>query len=158
MRELWKKPKPIYRAKVRVWGKEPVVNRIDKPTRIDRARSLGYKAKEGYVMVRTRMKKGGRKRPKIRKGRQPGKSGNFFTPGQSLQGIAEKRVNRHMPNMEVLNSYSVGESGTHRFYEVILVDPNSPTIKKDKNIKWITKTRKRVFRGLTSRAQKSRRT
>ena len=41
--------------------------------------------------------------------------------------------------MEVLNSYYAGESGTHKFYEVILVDPHHTVIKKDKKISWIGK-------------------
>jgi len=46
----------------------------------------------------------------------------------------------------------------HYFYEVILVDPARPEIKNDKTINWITKSAnsKRVFRGLTSAAKKSR--
>jgi large subunit ribosomal protein L15e len=156
LREVWKKPRPIYKGHIRKWGKEPVVNRIETPTRTDRARSLGYKAKQGYVIARTRVKKGGRKRPTIRKGRKPATSGRFFTTAQSLQSIAEKRAARKFLNLEVLNSYYVGESGTHRFYEIILVDPNHAAIKKDKKISWIENQRKRVFRGLTSAGKKSR--
>ena len=144
------------KSKISKWSKDPVSKRIEKPSRFDRARSLGYKAKQGFVLTRTRIRKGGRKRPAIRKGRKPKKSGMFFTPSQSLQAIAEKRVARKFPNLEVLNSYYAGESGTHRFYEIILVDPNHPIIKSDKKINWICHQRKRVFRGLTSAAKKSR--
>ena len=154
--ELWKKPSVIYKPKVRVWSKEPVVNRIETPTRIDRARALGYKAKQGYVIARTRIQKGRRKRFAIRKGRKPSNMGRFFTTEQSLRAIAEKRVARKFPNLEVLNSYYVGDSGTHHYYEVILVDPSHPSIRADKNISWISGQRKRVFRGLTSAARKSR--
>ena len=135
------------KSKISKWSKDPVSKRIEKPSRLHRARSLGYKAKQGFVLVRTR----------IRKGRKPKKSGRFFTPSQNLQAIAEKRVARKFPNLEVLNSYYAGESGTHRFYEIILVDPNHPVIKSDKKINWICHQRKRVFRGLTSAAKKSRR-
>ncbi len=156
VRELWKKPALIYKSRVRIWSKEPVVNRVEVPTRIDRARALGYKAKEGYILARTRVQKGGRKRPSIRKGRKPSKMGRFFTTEQSLQAIAEKRAARKFPNLEVLNSYPVGDSGTHHYYEIILVDPNHPVIQSDKKISWISGQRKRVFRGLTSAARKSR--
>ncbi len=48
IREAWKSPKETYVGgdllKVRMikWRREPVVVRIDRPTRLDRARSLGY--------------------------------------------------------------------------------------------------------------------
>ncbi len=138
------------------WNKEAVVKRIERPTNLGRARALGYRAKQGFVLARTRIKKGGRKRPKIRKGRRPKRAGRFFTTAQSLQVIAEKRVSRKFPNLEVLNSYYVGESGTHKFYEIILVDTSHPVIKSDRKIKWICNQRRRVFRGLTSAAKKSR--
>jgi large subunit ribosomal protein L15e len=138
------------------WSKEDVVKKIEKPTSHSRARALGYRAKQGFVLARTRIKKGGRKRPAIRKGRRPKRSGMFFTPSQSLQAISEKRVARKFPNLEVLNSYYAGESGTHKFYEVILVDPAHPVIKADRKINWICSKRRRVFRGLTSAAKKSR--
>lgn len=148
--------KSVYKEKVRKWSKEQVVTRAERPSRLGRARSLGYRAKQGYLIARTRIGKGGRKRPTIRKGRKPSKSGLFFTTEQSLQAIAEKRVARKFPNMEVLNSYYIGESGTHRYYEVILVDPNHPSIKADPKISWVGGQRKRVFRGLTSAGKKSR--
>lgn len=152
----WKKPGTLYKEKVRKWSKQAVIKKLDKPTRLDRARRLGYRAKQGFIVVRTRIAKGGRKRPSERKGRKPKKLGMFFTTEQSLQAIAEKRVARKFPNLEVLNSYYVGNSGTHKFYEVILVDKSHPAIIKDKKINWIVSQRRRAFRGLTSAAKKSR--
>ena len=35
------------------------IQRVEKPTKIHRARTLGYKAKQGYVLVRARIRKGG---------------------------------------------------------------------------------------------------
>jgi len=153
--EIWEN-KPVYKEKLIKWRREPVVARLERPTRLGRARSLGYKAKQGYIIARTRIRKGGRMRPKIWKGRKPSKSGRFFTPLQSHQAIAEKRVARKFPNLEVLNSYFVGEDGTQKFFEVILVDSHHPVISSDRKISWITNQRKRVFRGLTSAGKKSR--
>jgi len=81
-----------------------------------------------------------------------------ITPGKSIQSIAEERAARRFPNMQVLNSYWVGEDGKHKWYETILVDPHHPVIKRDKNLKWIcSSTQKgRVFRGKTSAGRKSR--
>ena len=70
--------------------------------------------------------------------------------------IAEQRVARKYRNLEVLNSYMLGKDGVHYFHEVILVDPDRPEIKNDKKLNWITKSKKRPMRGLTSAAKKSR--
>ena len=161
VKELWKRPKEtlgnLWKQRLIEWREEKAVERIERPTRIDRARNLGYKAKQGYVLARVRVKKGGRKRPRPRKGRKPKKAGiKKFSPGKSLRWIAEERAGRKFPNLEVLNSYYVAEDGIYKWYEVILVDPNHPVIKKDRKINWICKSRGRVFRGKTSAGQKSR--
>lgn len=162
LRELWKKPKErlgeIWKKRLIEFRKEPVIVKLERPTRLDRARELGYKAKQGFVVVRVRIKKGKRKRPKPKGGRKPSKSGMFFTPGKSKQWIAEERVAKKFPNLEVLNSYYVGEDGQNLWYEVILVDKNHPQIKNDPDINWICEKQhtRRVFRGLTSAGKKSR--
>ena len=70
----------------------------------------------------------------------------------------EERIQRKYPNLEVLGSYEVGRDGRHKWFEIILIDPSAPEIKKDKNLKWITsgKNRRRVYRGLTSSGKKGR--
>lgn len=148
--------KSDYKGRIAGWNDEDVITRVARPTRLARARSLGYRAKQGYIIARVRIGKGGRKRAKIRKGRKPTKLGRKFTASQSAQAIAEKRAVREFPNMEVLNSYYVGESGTHKFFEVIIIDPHHPVIASDRKISWILGQRKRAFRGLTSAAKKSR--
>ena len=135
---------------------EKVVERVDKPADIKRARSLGYKAKQGFVVARVSIKKGLRRRPSPRKGRKPGNIGVFFTPGQKRQAIAEKRAARKFPNLEVLNSYAVGDTGTNKVFDVIMVDPNHSVIKSDPSLKWLVNNRKRVFRGRTSASRKGR--
>jgi len=140
------------------WRSEPAFLRIKHPTRLDRARTLGYKAKEGFVIVRACIKKGGRKRPRPNKGRMPSKLGVHFTPGKSRQLISEERVQRKYPNMEVLNSYWAGNDGKHAWYEVILVDPMHPQIQHDKDVNWICQKQHthRVNRSLTSAGKKIR--
>ncbi|KKT75754.1 MAG: 50S ribosomal protein L15e, partial [Candidatus Peregrinibacteria bacterium GW2011_GWA2_44_7] len=39
--------------------KEPVTLVLEHPTRLDRARSLGYKAKQGCIVARQRVGRGG---------------------------------------------------------------------------------------------------
>ena len=138
------------------WRRQTVIKRLNRPTRPGRARSLGYKAKQGFVMARIRIKKGGRRRPSPMKGRKPRSLGVFYNPEQNKQSMAEKRVSRKFPNTEVLNSYKVGEDGKYHYFEVILVDISHPVIKSDKSINWITTQRRRVFRGLTSAGKKGR--
>lgn len=151
------KLKPIQKERLIRWRKQPSIVKLDKPTRIDKARRLGYKAKQGFVVARIKLKKGGRNRRSIPKGRRPKRYGmRHFSPTKSLQAIAEQRVNKRFPNLEVLNSYYVGDDGQHVWYEIIMVDKNHPAIKKDKDVNWITSQRKRAFRGLTSAGKKSR--
>lgn len=141
------------------WRRKPVIIRVERPTKIDRAHSLGYKAKQGFVVARIRIGKGSSKREKPMGGRKPGKAGlTSITPGMNLQHIAEMRVARKFPNLEVLNSYYVAEDGKQKWFEVILVDPNHSCIKNDPKLNWICKpaNKRRVFRGLTSAGKKSR--
>ncbi len=162
VKELWKKPQEkmpeLWRARLIKWRREPSSVRLAKPTRIDRARSLGYKAKEGVLVVRQRVSRGGHMRPKIRKGRRPRHFRRRLTLAKSYQQIAEERVNRKYVNCEVLNSYWVAQDGLYYWFEVILVDKANPNILNDKDLKWIAEKqhKKRVFRGLTSAARKSR--
>jgi len=159
--KLWKKPKQnlgsYWSEMLIAFRRENVVTRIEKPTRIDRARSLGYKAKQGVVVCRVRVNKGGRERPRHSKERKPSKAGFvLFSPKKSLQWIGEEKVARKYPNLEVLNSYYVAEDGQYVWYEVILIDPQHPAIQNDKELSGVAKQRGRVFRGLTSAGRKSR--
>ncbi len=164
IRNAWKKPQErlgsLLKQRLIEWRRQHTVERVDKPTRIDRARALGYKAKLGYALARVKIGKGGRRRRLYhRRGRKPRKAGLVhFTHGKSLQWIAEEKAARRFQNLEVLNSYEVGEDGQYKWFEVIMVDPNHPSIKSDPKINWITNpaNRRRVLRGLTSTAKKAR--
>ncbi len=145
MKQAWRKPDDSYvrslmRKRVIVWRRQPTIVRVDKPTRIDRARRLGYKAKKGFVVVRVRVRRGGRRKSRPRMGRRQKRMGvSKYTPAKSIKLIGEERVARKYPNLEVLSSYWVWEDGRSKWYEVILVDPNSPSIKSDKDVGWISK-------------------
>lgn len=164
IRDAWKKPgeSPIDEllwSRMQKWRREPAVVRVDHPTRLDRARSLGFKAKQGIIVARVQIRRGGRRKSRWQRGRRTKHMGvNKITPGKSIQRIGEERVARRYPNMQVLNSYWVGEDGKSKWYEIILVDTSHPVIKKDKNLKWICNdTHKgRVFRGKTSAGKKGR--
>jgi len=163
LRNFWKsgEQEKILKQRMIEWRSQPVVTRIEKPTRLDRARALGYKAKQGFVVVRVRVRKGGRSRRIFGwiSGKKPSSAGiRRFTPRKSLRWIAEEKAQRKFPNLEVLNSYYVAEDGRYKWFEVIMVDKHHPSIKSDKNISWITEKqhRKRVYRGLTSAGKKAR--
>lgn len=159
LREAWKKPdEKTLRERMISWRASETVVKVEKPLRLDRARALGYKAKKGFITVRVRLKRGGRKRPHRRKGRRSKRQTIHKTLKMNYQWVAEQRVQQKFPNLEVLNSYKIGKDGLHYFFEVILVDPERPEIKNDETISWICRkeNRGRVFRGLTSAAKKSR--
>jgi len=163
IRDQWKKPDSSYRSpqqqRLIKWRHEENFLRVEKPLRIDRARSLGYKAKPGFVVVRARVRRGGLRKPTIRAGRKPSAMGiKKITAGKSTKRIAEERTAKRFPNLEVLNSYWVGDDGKNHFYEIILVDPVHPGILKDPKINWISNASntRRVLRGKTSAGQKGR--
>lgn len=145
LQKQYKERNAAFRSKVIAWRKEGSMTIVDKPSNITRARTLGYKAKQGYIVVRTRVDKGRRTRRRTDGGRKQKNYYLFVQPGMSHQAIAEQRVNRKYTNLEVLNSYWVGEDGNYKFYEVILADPSKPTV----NISSVMRSGK-TFRGLTS--------
>ncbi|MEM3640329.1 MAG: 50S ribosomal protein L15e [Candidatus Bathyarchaeia archaeon] len=162
--EAWAKPEKSFvdelmRQRLIEWRKQPAICRVEKPTRLDRARKLGYKAKQGFIIVRVRVRRGGLRKQRPKAGRRPKRMGvRKYKPAKSLKLIAEERAARKFPNLEVLNSYWVGEDGRSKWFEVIMVDTNHPAIKADKDINWICQSqhRGRVFRGLTSAGKKIR--
>ena len=159
IREAWKKPDvSVLRKRMIGWRRTETVVRVDKPLRLDRARSLGYKAKPGFVIVRVRIRRGGRKRPKRKGGRKSRRQTIKKVLKMNYRWVAEQRAARKFISHEVLNSYWLAKDGLNYWFEVILVDKNDPHIKADKNLKWLTssKNKGRVFRGLTSAARKSR--
>ncbi len=161
IREAWKRPKEnkeLWTSRLIKWRREDSIVKVDKPLRLDRARSVGYKAKEGILVVRVRVKRGGRQRELIKKGRRSKARRRKKIVSKNYKQIAEERANKKFHNFEVLNSYYVAEDGIFKWYEVILVDPYHPVIRKDKDLAWICdkQHRGRVYRGLTSAGKKSR--
>ena len=162
IREAWKKPQTnmpeLWHERLIAWRKEPVTVKLDHPTRIDRARSLGYKAKQGYIIVRQKTLRGGHTRPQIKGGRKPKRFGIRLVLSKNYQQIAEERAQKKFVNLVVLNSYLVAQDGKYFWHEIILVDPDHPVIKSDPKINWICqqRNRSRVFHGKTSAGRKSR--
>jgi large subunit ribosomal protein L15e len=160
MREAWKKPDTqSLRDRMIAWRASEAITVVDKPLRLDRARSLGYKAKKGFIVARVRLMRGGRTRKRTGvKGRKTRKQTIRKTLKMSYRWVAEMRASKYFNNLEVLNSYWIGKDGKHYFFEVILVDPNQPEIKSDPTMKWIYSGNHhgRAERGLTSAGKQSR--
>lgn len=160
IREAWRNPQQnlseLWHQRIIKWRQEPTTIRIDKPTRIDRARSLGYKAKQGFFIVRQRVPRGGRQRAKIRHARRPKAMSRRKDVTLNYQVVAEQRAAKKYPNCEVLNSYYVAHDGLNYWYEIILIDRANPSIVANPHINWVINTKGRVFRGLTSAGKRSR--
>jgi len=166
LEEIWrKKQSDVLRflLRLRAWqyrqGKK--VQRVVRPTRTDKAHKLGYKAKQGYVIYRSAVRRGGRKRPN-HKGivfGKPKNSGiNQLKFARNLRSVAEERVGRVCGNLRVLNSYWVNQDATYKYFEVILIDPQHIAIRNDPRINWICNPvhKHRERRGLTSAGRKHR--
>ena len=131
--QQWKERSPDFKDWLRQaavsWRREPTVKRLSRPTRLDRARRIGYKAKPGVVIVRVRLRRGGARKKRPSSGRRQKAMGVVkFRRGISLQEIAEGRANRKYPNMTVRDSYYVYSDGRNHWYEVILRDFNHPSM------------------------------
>lgn len=162
--KAWKRPedsfvKDLMWQRLIEWRKQHAIIRVERPTRLDRARKLGYKAKQGFVVARVRVRRGGLRKIRPKAGRRQKRMGVArFKPAKSLRLIAEERAAKKFPNLEVLNSYWVWEDGRFKWFEVIMVDSSHPVIQSDKDINWICESahRGRVFRGLTSAGKEIR--
>merc|ERR1712055_325121 len=142
-----------YLLRIRCWQYRQLtkLHKCPRSTRPERARRLGYKAKQGYVIYRICMRRGGRKRP-VPKGCPYGK------PKRNLQSIAEERVGRRLKGLRVLNSYWVAEDSTYKYFEVIMIDPFHKAIRRDPKINWMCRPvmKHRELRGLTHAGKSSR--
>jgi len=133
---IWRANAPELRSRVVSWRKENALTRIVKPSRIQKARRLGYKAKQGIIVVRMRVGTGGMRRKRPRGGRRPKHLGvTRIKADVSMKSVAERRVLEKHPNMKLLGSYFLYKDGMHYWFEVILADPSHPRISKDKELR-----------------------
>jgi len=131
------KENPIeLRQRAVVWRNENAVTRVEKPSRIARARRLGYKAKQGIIVIRMRVGTGGMRKQRPRGGRRPKHLGvTKIKADVSMKQVSERRVLERYPNMKLLGSYFLYKDGMHYWFEIILADPSHPRIAKDKEIR-----------------------
>src|SRR3990170_638513 len=104
VREAWKDPgeswlKDVRRDRLLAWRRGESFVRLERPTRIDRARDLGYKAKPGYVVVRARVRRGGLRKHNPAGGRHPKRRGMIkITMAKSIPTIPGGRGAKREPN------------------------------------------------------------
>jgi len=164
IREAWHDPDDGKLAELQwqrqqEWRDQGAIERVERPTRLDKARSLGYKAKQGVVVARVSVRKGGARKQRFTAGRRSKRQGvRRITRAKNLQRVAEERSIRRYRNLRVLNSYWVGEDGSQKWFEVILLDPEHPAIENDDDLDWICddSQRGRSFRGKTGAGQRGR--
>jgi len=134
--KMWKNNSAELREKAVLWRKQNAIVRIAKPSRIIRARRLGYKAKQGIVVVRMRVGTGGMRKQRPRGGRRPKHLGvTRIKAAVSMKQVAERRVLERYQNMKLLGSYFLYKDGMHYWFEIILADPSHKRIAKDKEIR-----------------------
>ena len=134
--KLWKENSPELRDRVVSWRKQDAVTRIEKPSRILRARRLGYKAKQGIIVIRMRVGTGGMRKKRPTGGRRPKHLGvTRIKAAVNMKQVADRRVLERYPNMALLGSYFIYKDGMHYWFEVILADPSHPRIIKDKELR-----------------------
>ena len=133
---MWKDNSAELREKAILWRKQNAMIRIVKPSRISRARRLGYKAKQGIVVVRMRVGTGGMRKQRPRGGRRPKHLGvTRIKAAVSMKQVAERRVLERYRNMKLLGSYFLYKDGMYYWFEIILADPSHKRIAKDKEIR-----------------------
>ncbi len=149
-------PADLKRERLIAWRREAATTRLERPTRLDKARALGYRAKQGIFVVRQRLTRGSHRREDWSGGRHSHNMGARLNLHKNYQAIAEVRANKAHRNCEVLNSYYVAEDGKNYWYEVILADRTNPSVLADKRSAWVGTKQGRAFRGITSAGRKHR--
>merc|ERR1712243_394426 len=90
--------------RIRAWQYRHLnkIHRATHPTRPEKARRLGYKAKQGFVIYRVRIRRGGRKR-KVHKGCTYGKPSshgvNHLKAKRNHRSMAESKCGRALPSL-----------------------------------------------------------
>ena len=100
--EIWRKKQSdvmSFLLKIRAWEYRnlPGIQRIKKPSRPEKARRLGYKSKQGFIIYRVRIRRGDRKRP-VPKGITSGKPKNHginqLKYSRNKRSMAEEKVGK----------------------------------------------------------------
>jgi len=116
----------LKKARLMEWRRQGAIVRVPRPLRLDRARALGYRAKQGYVVARVRVRRGGFSKPRPRSGRRQKALGVIkHKVNVSTKREAMGRALRRFPNLAPLGAYWVGEDGRNMWFEVLMVDQST---------------------------------
>ncbi len=130
-----KEGSPELKHRIITWRRGPRVVRVDGPTRLDGARKRGYKAKQGIVVARVRLSRGGMRMKRPTSGRRPKHLGTLKIKGNlSEREVAEQRASKRFPNLRILGSYLLARDGRFSWYEVVMADPSHPAIIADREL------------------------
>ena len=100
--EAWKNPdKEMLQTRLIQWRAGESIVKVEKPLRLDRARALGYKAKKGFVVLRVRVVRGGRKRSRHKHGRKSRKQSVRKVLKMNYRWVAEMRAEKAYPNLGI---------------------------------------------------------
>ena len=87
------------------WRKNPTIIKLDKPNRLDKARMLGYKDKQGYVVVNIKVGRGGMRKSRPKSGRRQRHIGTTRIKSSMNMGtISENRVLNKYPNLSLIKN------------------------------------------------------
>ncbi|MFA6268258.1 MAG: 50S ribosomal protein L15e [archaeon] len=129
---------------------ELAVVKVDHPTNLPSARSVGFKAKQGIFAVRVRVRKGTGTHHRPKNKRRPKRQGQAKLSRRiSTQGMSENKASKRFENAEVLGSYKVAEDGKWHYFEVIMADRTASTVVNDKNLAYLANQKGRSERGKT---------
>ncbi|MDJ0269405.1 MAG: 50S ribosomal protein L15e [Aigarchaeota archaeon] len=139
LQQMWRKRpeelRELMKKRLMKWRREKSIVRVERPLRIDRARQLGYRAKQGVVVLRVRVRKGGFQKPRPRAGRRPKAIGVVkHKVNVTMKEEAINKVRKRYPNLHVLGAYPLAYDSLYKWFEVIAVDPHHPAIKNDTNL------------------------
>merc|ERR1712243_490493 len=148
LQELYKKKQSDllrFLFRIRCWQLRHLaaIHRASRPTRPDKARRLGYKAKQGVCIYRVRVRRGGRKKPVpkgITYGKPKGEGVNEIKFQRSLRSVAEERAGRYCGGLRVMNSYWIAQDSTYKYFEVVMVDPAHKAIRNDPRLNWLCRS------------------
>ena len=133
---MWKDNSVVLRQRALLWRRQNAITRVDKPSRITRAKRLGYKAKQGIIVVRMRVGAGGMRKQRPTGGRRPKHLGvTRIKADVSMKQVAERRVMERYPNMKLFGSYFLYKDSMYFWFEVILADKSHNSITKDKELR-----------------------
>jgi large subunit ribosomal protein L15e len=130
---------------------ERAVVKVDHPTNLPSARSVGYKAKQGIFVVRVRVRKGTGTHHRPKNKRRPKRQGQAkLSRRLSTRAMAEQKASKHFENAEAIGSYKVAEDGKWHYFEVVMADRTASTVVNDKNLAYLVHGhRGRAERGKT---------